>query len=192
MVTQTATAATVGSMLGNTYTTPAPPSTMTDQLMSAMQLLTINQQALLQQIAVMTYHANQPLMQPCGFPAPHATPFHMPPIQNLQIPAQGNFNPGMPPFNAGGRYNARGYGQSGQSAGGRSHGRGCHHRGQLPFAEQIAQGGGNPGATGALYNPNARCMTHSNLNKLFGNWNDCYSCGLDIADGHTLKTCPRD
>jgi hypothetical protein len=109
-VTQTAAAATVGSTLGNTYATPAPPSTMTDQLMLVMQLLTINQQAMLQQMAAMTYHANQPSLQLRGFPAPHAMPFHMPPIQNLQILAQCNFNPSTPPFNAGGRYNGRGYG----------------------------------------------------------------------------------
>jgi hypothetical protein len=112
-VTQTAVAATVGSTLGNSYATPAPPSTMTDQLTLAMQSLAINQQAMSQQMAMMAYHANQPLLQPCGFPAHHATSFHMPPIQNLQILAQGNFNPGIPPFNAGGRYNARGYGRSG-------------------------------------------------------------------------------
>ncbi len=138
------------------------------------------------------HNANKPLLQPHGFPAPHTTPFHMPPIQKLQIPAQGNFNPGTPPFNAGGRYNARGYGQIGQCAGGRGHGRGRQHRGHLPFAEQMARGGRNPGTTGALYNPNVQCMTHSNINKLYGNWNACYSCGFDIKDGHTLKTYPRD
>ncbi len=79
-MTQMATAATVGSTLGNTYDTPAPPSTMTDQLVLAMQLLAINQQAILQHMAVMMYQAKQPLLQPCRFPAPHATPFHMPPI----------------------------------------------------------------------------------------------------------------
>jgi hypothetical protein len=109
-MTQMAAAATVGSTLGNTYTTPAPPLTMTDQLVLAMQSFAINLQAILQHMAAMTYQANQPSLQPCGFPAPHATPFHMPPIQNLQIPAQGNFTPGTPPSNAGGRYNARGYG----------------------------------------------------------------------------------
>jgi hypothetical protein len=48
MVTQMAAAATVGSTFGNTYTTPAPPSTMTDQLTSAIQSLAINQQVMLQ------------------------------------------------------------------------------------------------------------------------------------------------
>ncbi len=125
-VTQTAAAATVGSTLGNTYTTPAPPSTMTDQLASAMQSLAINQQEILQHKAAMTYQANQPLLQPHRFSAPHTTPFHVPPIQSLQIPTQGNVNPGTPLFDTGGRYNARGYGQSGQSAGGRGSGCGCH------------------------------------------------------------------
>jgi hypothetical protein len=26
----------------------------------------------------------------------------------------------------------------------------------------------------------------------YGNWTACYSCGFDIKDGHTSKTCPRD
>jgi hypothetical protein len=47
-VTQMAAAATVGSTLGNTYATPAPLSTMTDRLATAMQSLPINQQAILQ------------------------------------------------------------------------------------------------------------------------------------------------
>jgi hypothetical protein len=65
-------------------------------------------------------------------------PFQMPPIHNLQFPAQGHFNPGLPPFNTGGRYIARGYGHSGQSAGGCDRGRGRNNRGRLPFAEQVA------------------------------------------------------
>ena len=28
--------------------------------------------------------------------------------------------------------------------------------------------------------------------KQFNNWNYCYSCGLDVEDGHTSKTCPQD
>ncbi len=35
-------------------------------------------------------------------------------------------------------------------------------------------------------------MTYSNVNKVYGNWNACYSCGFDIEDGHTLMTCLRD
>jgi hypothetical protein len=41
-VTQMAPAITVGSTLGNTYATPAPPLAMTGKLMLAMHLLTVN------------------------------------------------------------------------------------------------------------------------------------------------------
>jgi hypothetical protein len=56
----------------------------------------------------------------------------------------------------------------------------------------MAQEGGSLGATGALSNPNAQCMTHSSVNKIYGNWNACYLCGFDIKDGHSSMTCPRD
>jgi hypothetical protein len=101
-VTQTAAAATAGSTLGNTYATPAPPLTMTNQLTLAMQSPAVNQQAMSQHMATMRYHENQPSLQPCAFTVPHTRPFQMPPTQNLQIPAQGHFNPGPPPFNTGG------------------------------------------------------------------------------------------
>jgi hypothetical protein len=66
----------------------APPSTTTNKLTLAMQSLAVNQQVLYQhitpisqQMAAMTYHTNQLLLQPHVFPAPHTTPFHVPPIQ---------------------------------------------------------------------------------------------------------------
>ena len=31
----------------------------------------------------------------------------------------------------------------------------------------------------------------SNLMKRFANWNVCYSCGFDVADGHNSQTCPQ-
>ncbi len=108
MVRQMAMAATVGSTLGNKYATPAPPSNMTHQLLLAMQSLPITQQAILQHTAAMKYQANQPLLQPRGFPAPHATPFHMPPIQNLQIPDQGIFRSWYAPFQCRGKMQYQG------------------------------------------------------------------------------------
>ena len=33
---------------------------------------------------------------------------------------------------------------------------------------------------------------YSNLTKRFANWNVCYSCGFDVADGHTSQTCPQN
>ncbi len=96
-VTQTAMVATLSSMLGNTYATPAPPSTMTNELTSAMQLLAVNQQAMSQHMAAMMYHTNQFLLQPHAFTKPHTTPFQRPPIHNLQIPAQWSFQPQSAP-----------------------------------------------------------------------------------------------
>jgi hypothetical protein len=31
---------------------------------------------------------------------------------------------------------------------------------------------------------------YSNLAKKYTNWNACYSCGFDVAEGHTSQTCP--
>jgi hypothetical protein len=30
----------------------------------------------------------------------------------------------------------------------------------------------------------------SNVTKIYANWNACYSCGFDVADGHTSMSCP--
>ena len=31
---------------------------------------------------------------------------------------------------------------------------------------------------------------YSNILKVYANWNVCFSCGFDVEDGHTSKTCP--
>ena len=33
-------------------------------------------------------------------------------------------------------------------------------------------------------------IPYSNTVKRYSNWNACYSCGFDVADGHTSMTCP--
>jgi hypothetical protein len=33
-------------------------------------------------------------------------------------------------------------------------------------------------------------QTYSNVVKRYANWNACYSCGSDVADGHTSMSCP--
>jgi hypothetical protein len=37
--------------------------------------------------------------------------------------------------------------------------------------------------------PDAAPM-YSNIIKTYANWNVCFSCGFDVEDGHTSKTCP--
>ena len=39
--------------------------------------------------------------------------------------------------------------------------------------------------------PDAAAPPYLNLMKRFANWNACYSCGFDAADGHTSQTCPQ-
>jgi hypothetical protein len=61
--------------------------------------------------------------------------------------------------------------------------------------------GGRGGMTGIGYPPtvggfNSGPATkppnppHSNIVKKFANWNVCFSCGFDVEEGHTSKTCP--
>ena len=51
------------------------------------------------------------------------------------------------------------------------------------FAPQV-------GPTGGRFGPPVQHQPFSNINKRFANWNACYSCGFDVADGHTSMSCP--
>ena len=48
-----------------------------------------------------------------------------------------------------------------------------------------------PGGAGIVGQPATQAVAYSNITKMFGNWNACYSCGFDIEDGHTSVTCPH-
>ena len=37
---------------------------------------------------------------------------------------------------------------------------------------------------------NAQQQPFSNVTKRYSNWNACYSCGFDVANGHTSMLCP--
>jgi hypothetical protein len=43
---------------------------------------------------------------------------------------------------------------------------------------------GPAGVQGTIQQP------FSNVTKRYANWNACYSCGFDVADGHTSMSCP--
>jgi hypothetical protein len=148
---------------------------------TAINQLAANQQALQQQFAAFTATRNT-TYQPA--PAP-------PPMQQLTIPSFGTFQP------------------AGLGFGGRRGGRGCGERantgrhGRTPFANFVGRGnqGGLPpiggGGSGGGIAPftqqnvprNATPM-YSNIIKRYANWNVCFSCGFDVEDGHTSKTCP--
>ena len=55
-------------------------------------------------------------------------------------------------------------------------GGGGHGGGVVPFAQQAM--------------PQNAAPMYSNIIKKYVNWNVCFSCGFDVEDGHTSKTCP--
>jgi hypothetical protein len=65
---------------------------------------------------------------------------------------------------------------------------------------QVAEGRGGMAPPGIGYPPQAGGFNgqaakppnppHSNIVKKFANWNVCFTCGLNVEDGHTSKTCP--
>ena len=57
---------------------------------------------------------------------------------------------------------------------------GGHGVGMAPFAQPFAQQ--TPARNTA--------PMYSNILKVYVNWNICFSCGFDVEDGHTSKTCP--
>jgi hypothetical protein len=73
--------------------------------------------------------------------------------------------------------------------------------GPLPYRAPpptMNRGYGQPGGIGIppgpLGVPPAHAHVHqqpySNVVKHYSNWNTCYSCGFDVADGHTSMLCP--
>jgi len=139
-------------------------------------------------------------------PTQAATNFHVPPIQLLNIPPfAGQTTTG---FNAGTGYNGGNGGRGGGRGRGRGGSRGGGGRGggrATPFANhlrntQMAGGRGGMAPPGAGYNQQVggfnRQATkppnppHSNIVKMYANWNVCFTCGFDVEDGHTSKTCP--
>ena len=59
----------------------------------------------------------------------------------------------------------------------------------------LGRGIGNPGRFG-MHGDRAQVPIqqaqppYSNVVKRYANWNACYSCGFDVADGHTSMSCP--
>jgi uncharacterized membrane protein YgcG len=188
-ITQTA-AMTTGSTMTNTYGGGTIPS----EISNAINQLLANQQTMMTQMAAMSFN-NAPAQPPQA-----ATNFHVPPIQQLNIPPfAGQANTGQ---NAGnwGRGGGRGRGGRGGSRGGGGQG-----GARTPFANhmrntQMARGRGGMAPPGIGYPPQAGGFNgqaakppnppHSNIVKKFANWNVCFSCGFDVEEGHTSKTCP--
>ena len=157
---------------------------------AAIQQLNANQQAMQQQFAAFTTQRNTTYQ--------HAAPAMQPPITQFTIPNMATFNTAG--RGAGGRRG--GYGRGGRTNFGPTTG---GRQARTPFANFVGRGGqgGLPhigggvgrggGATPPFTQPtrprNAAPM-YSNIIKTYANWNVCFSCGFDVEDGHTSKTCP--
>ena len=74
----------------------------------------------------------------------------------------------------------------------------CEHanvvgRGGQGGLPPIGGGGGRSGGAlpfAQLTMPRNAAPMYSNIIKKYANWNVCFSCGFDVEDGHTSKTCP--
>jgi hypothetical protein len=67
---------------------------------------------------------------------------------------------------------------------------GCGGQGGLP---PISGGGGQGGGLPFfMQHPTQHNVApqYSNILKKYANWKVCFSCGFDVKDGHTSKTCP--
>ena len=154
---------------------------------------------MMNQMAAMSFNHAQPP------PPPTAANFHVPPIQQLNIPPfAGQANTG---YNAGTGNNGGNWGRGGGRGRGRGGSRGGGGRGgaRTPFANhtrntQMAGGRGGMAPPRIEYPPQVGRFNgqaakppnppHSNIVKKFANWNVCFTCGFDVEDGHTSKTCP--
>jgi len=158
--------------------TAATPSSVA----AAIQQLNTNQQVMMQQ---MTYwNANTTRNPPA---------VHNPPLTHFNIPTIGIFQPGG---NAqGGRRPERGHG-----------GRapvivpGGHRAPRTPFAGYSARQGGMgasivppfvPGVSGVGAAARNTAPMYSNIAKRYSNMNVCFSCGFNVENGHTSRTCPQ-
>ncbi len=120
-----------------------------------------------------------------------------PPITQFTIPNLATFNTAG--RGAGGRRGGHGRGgraNFGTNTGGRN--------ARTPFANFVSRGGqggllpidGGGGRGGGAVpfaqqtRPRNAAPMCSNIIKTYSNWNVCFSCGFDVEDGHTSKTCP--
>jgi hypothetical protein len=184
---------TTGSTITGEQTATIPTS-----FANAINQLSANQTALMNQMAAMSY-ANVPPPQNLQY---------QPPIQQLTIPVQqpcaaaatGGFNSG----NGGGGRGGRSRQGHGRRGGGRNQHTPFTNYGYTQGVRSDGQGRGGgrfiPQATGA-FNPQAPTFVPPNtwnipvplLNavKSYANWNVCYSCRFDIEDSRTSIMCHK-
>ncbi len=155
---------------------------------AAINQLHANQQAMQQQFAAFTTQRNT-TYQP-------VSPAMQLPITQFSIPNLATFN--TTGRGAGGRRG--GHGRGGRANFGTNTG---GQNAQTPFANFVGRGGqgglppigGGGGCGGGAVplaqqtRPRNAAPMYSNIIKTYWNWNVCFSCGFDVEDEHTSKTC---
>jgi len=163
--------------------TAASTAATTSLVTAAIYQLNSNQHAMMQQMASYA-NANTARNLPAA---------HNPPLTHFNIPTIGTFQPGGNV--QGGRRPGRGRGRRAPviSPGGRRAPR-------TPFADYSACQGGMgasivpafvPGAPGVGMATRNTAPMYSNIVKRYANMNVCFSCGFDVENGHTSRTCPQ-
>ncbi len=153
---------------------------------AAISQLAANQHAMQQQFAAFTTQCNTTyqLVQAA-----------QPPVTQFSIP---NFATFLTEGRGGGRRG--GHGRGGRTNFTTTGGRnirtpfanfvGCGGQGGLPsIGGEPGRGSGMTPFTQQNMQRNTAPM-YSNITKRYANWNVCFSCGFDVKDGHTSKTCP--
>jgi hypothetical protein len=193
-----ATANTTGSTLGQMFQSSVVPA----ELAAMKRTIANNQQALYQHVAPLTQQ-----MAALSYQNTQRQPAYQaaPPIQQLHVPAIRTYA-GARVAQPGGYQQTTGHsGMVAQSGGfqqgrgyGRSTGRGRYRRrptrgqGRTAFVDYVPTGRGNPGGYISTGGTNAHRPFQSNLMKIHNNWNVCYSCGVDVEEGHDSMTCHKD
>ena len=192
-------AMTTGSNLMGAHTTAVPES-----IANAINQLSANQMALMTQISQITAMSLAQRPQAPSFQTTHA-----PPIQHIAILAIQPLAGAATGFQMG---TSAGGGRGGRNRrdrhGGRGAGRGGGQNDRTPFAtyhQGKQQQGQGHGAGGFLQQGppgfipqappggnNQPATPLLNFVKRFANNNVCYSCRIDVKDGHTSVTCPRE
>ena len=151
---------------------------------AAIHQLNTNQQAMMQQMAT---YANTNTQR--NLPAAQN-----PPLTHFNIPTIGSFQPGG---------NAQGGRRPGRGRGRRAPGivvQGGRRAPRTPFADYSARQGGIgasivpafvQGTMGVGAAARNTAPMYSNIVKRYANMNVCFSCGFDVENGHTSRTCPQ-
>ena len=163
--------------------TAASTAVTSSSVASAIQQLNTRQQTMMQQM--MTYaNANTTRNPPTA---------HNPPLTHFNIPTIGTFQPGG---------NAQGGRRPGHGRGGRAPVivPGGRRAPCTPFANYLTRQGGMgasivpavvPGVPGVDASARNTAPMYSNIVKRYSNMNVCFSCGFDVENGHTSRTCPQ-